>query len=113
MTVNLSKIIISELVGYSEEVNKALEEEKEAIAEEAVTDLLKLSPWRTGKYARSWRKKKQGTAWIVHNKEYRLVHLLEKGHAKRNGGRVKAQPHVAIVDEKVIQAFLDRVEKRI
>lgn len=53
---------------------------------------------RSGQYAKSWTKKKRGKMIIIHNKEYQLTHLLEKGHAKRGGGRVEAKVHILPVE---------------
>jgi hypothetical protein len=55
-------------------------------------ELKEKSPKRTGKYAKGWRStvRKEsavGAEVVVHNKIYRLTHLLEKGHAKRGGGK--------------------------
>ena len=56
---------------------------------------------KTGRYAKSWRVKtteenSQKLVQTVHSpKRYMLAHLLEKGHAKRNGGRTRAIPHIA------------------
>lgn len=49
--------------------------------------------------------------YIVHNKEhYRLTHLLEKGHAKRSGGRTRAIPHIAPAEEAAKEKFIQDVE---
>ena len=51
-------------------------------------------------YAKGWRLKKAydgpyDIRYIIHNKARPgLVHLLENGHAKVNGGRVEGRPHV-------------------
>ena len=60
---------------------------------------------KTGRYAKSWRVKtteenSQKLVQTVHSpKRYMLAHLLEKGHAKRNGGRTKAIPHIAPAEQ--------------
>ena len=96
---------------YTDEVEHALEETKKDLAKTAVKQLKATSPRRTGKYAKSWTKKKRGKTIIVHNKEYQLTHLLEKGHAKRGGGRVDPQEHIAPV-EKQLQNTAESVFKK-
>ena len=60
---------------------------------------------KTGRYAKSWRVKtteenSQKLIQTVHSpKRYMLAHLLEKGHAKRNGGRTRAIPHIASAEQ--------------
>lgn len=103
--MDIASQIADALAEYSEEVNQKLEHAKSLVADETVAYLKDNSPvGRRGKYAKGWRKKKDGTSYVVHNAtDYRLTHLLEKGHAKRNGGRTKAEPHISDAERLAIE----------
>lgn len=107
----LSKEIEKALKEYTEEVEVALDKTKRDLAKQGIKELKANSPVRTGKYAKSWTRKKRGKKIILHNKEYQLTHLLEKGHAKRGGGRVAARAHIAPV-EKHLQQQAETVFKK-
>ena len=69
-------------------------------------DIQANAPKKTGAYSKSWTVKttketSESLELTVHSpKKYQLAHLLEKGHAKRGGGRTKAIPHIAPAEEK-------------
>lgn len=88
-------------------VAEVAEDVKEKIQEEAPVD--------TGAYKKSWivtqtKKSSLGAEYTVHSKEkYRLTHLLEFGHAKRGGGRTKAQPHIAKGENLAISKIKQKI----
>ena len=91
---------------------EGLEEAKIEVAKETVKELKSTSPKKTGGYAKGWARKKVGTAQVVHNStNYQLTHLLENGHANRDGGRTPGRPHIAPAEQKAIDEFEKRVEK--
>ena len=73
---------------------------------------------RNGRYRKSIssklvRKTDRGStyAWYVKAPEYRLTHLLVKGHATRDGGRTKANPFLANAVDQVLPQYERDVEE--
>ena len=109
--------IMKGLTEYSDladmEMKKAVRKTATAVKKEISAN----APKRTGKYAKSWTAKKtkensHSLEMTVHSKNrYQLAHLLEKGHAKRGGGRVSGRPHIAPAEENGVQMFENLIEE--
>ena len=112
---DIASEITKALSEYTSELEQQLDEIKADVADETVNMLKVNSPTgRRGKYAKGWRKKKDGTGYVIHNAtDAGLTHLVEKGHAKRNGGRTQAQPHISIAEQEAIKKFENKVERAI
>lgn len=117
---NLPKEVMKYLTDYVEDIEEGVEEVTDKVCKEAVTELKQTSPKRQGKrknpYYRGWtsKKEKKRRKYIrkIHNKtNYQLTHLLENGHATRNGGRTKAQPHIKPVEEKYNKLYEQEIKK--
>jgi 5-methylcytosine-specific restriction endonuclease McrBC regulatory subunit McrC len=121
----LAKLIAKELEEYSEEIEEIVKNEIEAVAKDALKSL-KNDPVvksfdGTGEYAKSFYIKNQFKArgknkgfykLTVHNKKYQIGHLLEFGHAKVGGGRVKAYPHWYKA-QKIADTLEERIKEAI
>ena len=111
---NLSEEILKELQRYSNVVDESIQAAKDESSKQLVEDLKATSPVRTGSYAKGWRIKKSKKRNIVHNKtDYQLTHLLEKGYAKRSGGRVAAQVHIEPAERRAIDTYLEMIGRAI
>ena len=110
---DIASEITKALSEYTSEVEAEMDIIKSDVADETVNMLKVNSPkGRRSKYAKGWRKKKDGTGYVIHNAtDAGLTHLTEKGHAKRNGGRTKAQPHISIAEQEAIKEFENKVER--
>lgn len=111
--INFADEIGKALAEYTSEVTEGLEKAKLETSKEAVTHLRSFSkPKQSGEYIEGWARKRVGTAEVIYNKNKpQLTHLLEKGHAKRGGGRVPGYPHIAPTEQEAIKYYLKRVEK--
>lgn len=108
------------LTEYTDEIQEGIIQDATQVAEEGTAKLKAETGTyqiRTGKYNRGWRNKvKAGDRYVhatISNKEYQLTHLLEYGHATRNGGRTRAFPHIKKVEEFCNREFEDRVKETI
>lgn len=113
---DLAKTIESEVRNWTKDVVDDIDDIKKDITKNGVKQLRESSPKRTGDYAKNWtsQKLKNGDQ-VIYQKAptYRLTHLLENGHAKRNGGRVSPKVHIAPVEEELLSNYISRVEKRL
>jgi sugar-specific transcriptional regulator TrmB len=111
---NLAAEINRQLALYANQTDESVQRIAEEVSREGAEMLKAESPKRYGDYAGSWTVKKVGKVFVIHNKDhYRLTHLLEKGHAKVNGGRVPARVHIAPVEEKVVERFEDELRREL
>lgn len=101
----LASEIEAMLQAYTKEVSEGVTPIVDEVAKAAAADLRQRSPRKTGAYASGWRIKKlnaaEGAVRVIYNaKKPGLAHLLEKGHAKRGGGRVAGIPHIKPVADE-------------
>ena len=122
----LDKTLNQILREYADEVTEDTKEVIDVVTKEALKQVKKHAPVderstsRKGKYKRSLRSKtvyesltEKKNVIYASGEEYRLTHLLEKGHAKKNGGRTRAFPHFYYGDNLVKEDLLKELKKKI
>lgn len=112
----LTDELVSAVKEYTDEVAEGVRKTVDKTAREVLKETKELAPKRTGEYARSFGITKEDgygtTRRIIWNKKhYQRVHLLEFGHAKVNGGRVPAFPHLRPAYDKHGAKLPDELKK--
>jgi len=119
-TVSIDEMAAAINEGLQEYATLASSEMKKAVRKSAKTVKDQISanaPKRTGAYAKSWTvtrtaESSQSLQMTVHStNRYQLAHLLEKGHAKRGGGRVAGRPHIAPAETAGEELLVQMIEK--
>lgn len=122
MSGNVDKLageVAAMLEAYTDEVTEAVKAECETVADECLKEIRAASPVKTGKYKKGWKKKveyegKKDIRIRVYNAKYPgLTYLLEKGHAKVNGGRVAAIPHIEPAEQHAAEKLVNKVKVKI
>lgn len=76
------------------------------------------APVKTKKYRASWKStKKRESANSIEvvvqsRNKYQLTHLLEFGHAKKNGERTKAIPHIEPATRNLEERITQKLEEK-
>ncbi len=121
-SAKLSESLQKILRQYGDDVREVTRRMVKKSGNEARDQLKKVSPrrpksnkhyadgWTVGDYTWSTL----GAHVTVYNaKKPGLAHLLENGHANRNGGRTRAYVHIKPVEEEVIKTFEENVRRAI
>ena len=101
----LADAVMEELTEYNKLAGETMKKAVTKAGQTVRKEIQAGAPVRTGKYAKSWttkRTKETSTrleVTVYSPSRYMLAHLLEHGHAKRNGGRTRAFPHIAPAEE--------------
>ena len=116
---NLTKEIMKGLQEYSELADDEMKKAVRKTATSVKKEISANAPHNTGTYAKSWtsskvRETSHNLQMTVHSRNrYRLAHLLEKGHAKRGGGRVQGKPHIAPAEKNGEELLENLIRKAI
>ena len=113
----LAKEVMDGLEEYAELAVDVMKKEIQETGKSVKQQISQTAPKKSGRYAKSWAVKKtketsNSLEVTVHSKNrYMLTHLLENGHAKRGGGRVRAIPHIAPAEEMGIRELEERITR--
>lgn len=116
----LSETVSKELENYNNVVIKGIKEAAKRHMERLVKDTKATAPVgkRKKHYKNNITSKKTAEnaleveyTWYVKGKDYRLSHLLENGHATRNGGRTRGTHFIKNASEPILESYVDAVEE--
>ena len=116
---NLASEVMKGLMEYKDLVTSDMKVAVRKAGRSVKKDIQANAPKKTGAYSKSWKvsttkETSESLELTVHSpKKYQLAHLLEKGHAKRGGGRTKAVPHIAPAEESAVKQLGSDIKKAI
>lgn len=116
----LSEAINRELTLYGKDVMNGVKKEAKKSMDQLVKETKATAPVgkRKKHYKDSIKSRKVSEnyrsvsyLWYVDGPDYRLSHLLENGHALRNGGRVDGTHFIKNASDPILQQYLQAVEE--
>ena len=119
-TNQLSDAIAKELNIYGKNVIDGVKKEAKKSMSQLVKDTKATAPVgkRQNHYRDSIKSKKTAESdrgveytWYVDGSDYRLSHLLENGHALRDGGRVEGTHFIKKASDPILEKYIQAVEE--
>ena len=116
---DMASEVMKGLNEYAELADVSMKKAVRKTANSVKNEISANAPKRTGRYKKSWaaRKTKENSHTLemtVHSKDrYQIAHLLENGHALRNGGRARAFPHIAPAEEHGAEMLENLIRKEL
>lgn len=113
---NLAAEVMKQLNDYAELTTEGMKKAVNDAGKTVRKEIQAGAPVKSGRYKKSWTVKKTDESSnklevTVHSSKPGLPHLLEHGHAKRNGGRTRAIPHIAPAEELGIEQLERDIER--
>lgn len=109
--------IMKGLTEYADLVTTDMKKAVKVSSTLAKNEIKANAPVDSGDYANSWAtmtntETSNSLEMTVYSKNRgSLTHLLENGHANRNGGRTKAYPHISQAEQSATQKLEDEILK--
>ena len=115
------QVAVSDIIeDYADAVNAGIDEAIEEVADHAVDKLKTAGDFNGTKFRRAWTKtvetSRTGISKVtVHLRKpyYRIGHLLEFGHATRNGGRTRAFNFIAPVAQEAEKELETKIAEKV
>lgn len=114
----LADAITAQLTTFETSVREGVKKAVDETMDEMIRETRSTAQVRTGRYKRKISATvgentlmKYSKVWHVKNPDYRLAHLLDKGHKLRNGRRYEGNQHVQTAEQHAVENFQRKLEE--